>query len=338
MAGHRSRFGARARACRKRLFRFPVLSLFFAGPQPAKCGSLTPGRGLFLGAFLLLCFFAGSRARAQAQPYFVAYSSTMEEPGDLEVAMTSAAAAPRNGNRFLSGTLELEYGATPWWTTEVYLSGQTTQRDSTVFNGFRWENRFRPLRPEHFINPVLYAEYENFNRADRSLLEIVGHDSVADYIVPNAIERAQTERAWEMRLILSSDVHGWNFSENFISEKEINEPKPWEFGYALGVSRPLKLASSATPCPFCRERFAAGLELYGGLGTMEGFGWRSTSQYLGPAISFSIPRGLTLAFSPNLGLNANSIGVLYRFKISYELEDVFSLFHRPSPYATETTR
>ena len=92
-----------------------------------------------------------------------------------------------------------------WWTTEVYLNGQTTANDSTIYNGFRWENRFRPLLREHFINPVLYVEYENINEADRSLLEITGHDGVEDYIVPNAIERAETERSLEMKLILSSN-------------------------------------------------------------------------------------------------------------------------------------
>jgi hypothetical protein len=269
-----------------------------------------------------------TRAAAQEPPYFVTYSHALEEPGNLEVEMKGTTASPRNGNQFLSGTLELEYGATAWWTTEVYLTGQTTANDSTIFNGFRWENRFRPLLREHFINPVLYVEYENLNEADRSLLEITGHDGIADYIVPNAIERAQTERSLEMKLILSSNFRGWNFSENFISEKALNEPEPWEFGYALGVSRPLALAASARSCTFCRENFAAGLELYGGLGTTDSFGWKATSQYLGPTIGFTIPRGPSITFSPNFGLNANSVGVIYRVSVSYEVQQLFGRFHR----------
>ena len=97
------------------------------------------------------------------------------------------AASPKNGNPFESGTIEFEYGLKGWWTTEVYLGGQTTRNDSTIYNGFRWENRVRPLLREHFINPVLYLEYENLNEADRSLLEITGHDGVQNYIVPNGI-------------------------------------------------------------------------------------------------------------------------------------------------------
>lgn len=265
------------------------------------------------------------RAAAQEPPYFVTYSHALEEPDSLEVAMKSTTATPPYGNRFNSGTLEIEYGATGWWTTELYLSGQTTVHDSTVFTGFRLENRFRPLLREHFINPVFYVEYEDVNHADRSLLEVTGHAVASDFSVPNSIGRAQIERSLETKLILSSNVRGWNFSENFIAEKSLNEAEPWEFGYALGASRPLSLTASARSRVLSRENFSAGLELYGGLGTADGFGWKATSQYLGPAIGFTVRHGPTLTFSPNFGLNANSSGVIYRFKVSYEIQQ---LFHR----------
>jgi len=263
------------------------------------------------------------RARAQEPEYFVTYSHDMEEPGNLEVEFHGDAASPKYGNPFGSATVEFEYGLKGWWTTEFYLSGQATGNDSAVFNGFRWENRFRPLLREHFINPVLYAEYENLNEADRSLLEITGHDGVQNYVVPNGIGRAITERSLETKLILGSNFKGWNLSENFIAEKDLNESEPWEFGYAIGVSRPLALAASPNPCTFCRENFAAGLELYGGLGDANGFGWKGTSQYLGPIVAFSIPHGPTVAFSPNFGLNDNSLKVLYRVKVSYEFQQFF---------------
>jgi hypothetical protein len=265
-------------------------------------------------------------SRAQEPPYLVTYSHDLEEPGNLEIALKNGIGTPRNGNQFLASTLELEYGATAWWTTEVYLSGQHTQNDSTVFTGYRWENRFRPLLREHFINPVLYVEYEHLNGADRSLLEITGHASQADLALQNAQTRPFLEKSIETKLILSSRVRGWNFSENFIAEKELND-EPWQFGYALGVSRPLGLKASSRNCVFCRENFAAGLELYGGLGDANGFGWRATSQYLGPTVGFSIPKGPTITFSPNFGLNANSVGVLYRFKVSYEVQQLFGIFH-----------
>ena len=282
--------------------------------------------GLFCLSAVAVC--APHQTAAQEPPYFVAYSHALEEPDNLEVAMKTTTATPQYGNRFNSGTLEIEYGAKGWLTTELYLSGQTTSNDSTLFTGFRFENRFRPLLREHFINPVLYVEYEDTNFADRSLLEITGHATASDYTVPNAIGHPQVERSIETKLILSSNVRGWNLSENFIAEKALNEHEAWEFGYALGVSRPLSLVASAKSCVLCRENFAAGLELYGGLGDANGFGWHATSQYLGPTLAFTIRKGPTLMFSPNVGLNDNSLGVIYRFKVSYEFQQFFRDLHK----------
>lgn len=266
--------------------------------------------------------------RAQEPPYFVTYSHSMEEPDNLEIAFKGVQASPKYANPFISSTLELEYGAQGWWTTELYLSGQHTSSDSTIFTGYRWENRFRPLMREHFINPVLYLEFEHTSRADKSLLEVTGHDSISDFQLTNDQARSETEKSLELKLILSSNLRGWNISENFITEKDLNEPEPWEFGYALGVSRPLALAAKGESCVFCRENFSAGAELYGGLGTTDGFGLQATSQYFGPIIGFNIPNGPTVNFSPNFGLNDNSIKVVYRFTLSYEIQQLVGRFHR----------
>lgn len=276
-------------------------------------------------------FFAllalGTFCQAQEPPYFVTYSHAMEEPGNLEVAFKGVQASPKYANPFISETMELEYGVQAWWTTEVYLAGQHTSHDSTIFTGYRWENRFRPLMREHFINPVLYVEFEHVSLADKGLLEVTGHDSIFDYQLSNAQGRSEVEKSLELKLILSSNTRGWNISENFIAEKDLNEPEPWEFGYALGVSRPLALAARSKSCVFCRENFAAGLELYGGLGTLEGFGLKATSHYLGPVVGFNIPNGPTINFAPTIGLNDNSIGFAYRFTVSYEIQQVFGRIH-----------
>ena len=281
-----------------------------------------------LSAFCLFMLLSLAPSAAQDWPYFVTYSHALEEPGNLEVELKGVQAAPKFGNAFSSGTIEFEYGATAWWTTEVYLSGQHTWDDSTVFNGYRWENRFRPLLREHFINPVLYVEYENLNAADRSLLEVVGHDSISDLRIPNAAGRSVTERELELKLILSSNMRGWNVSENFISEKNLTEPEPWEFGYAFGISRPLTLTAGSKDCFICRENLSAGAEIYGGLGDMDSFGLKETSHYAGPTVAFDIPHGPTIGFSPSFGLNANSVGTIFRFKVSYEFQQIFSHFHR----------
>ena len=76
------------------------------------------------------------------------------------------------------------------------------------------------------------------------------------------------------------------FRELHCREEALNLSEPWEFGYALGVSRPLALAASSKRCVFCRENFAAGVELYGGLGDLDEFGLKDTSHYLAPSSGF----------------------------------------------------
>src|SRR5205823_11818727 len=147
----------------------------------------------------LLSFCSSSPALAQESPYFVAYDHYLEEPGNLEIEYFSTVGTQRGGNSFHAYWAEFEYGATAWWTTEFYLDGQTTFNDSTVFTGFRWENRFRPLKREHFINPILYVEYENKNGADKILKEGEGHDVEADFLTPNSVARQEIINEMEDR-------------------------------------------------------------------------------------------------------------------------------------------
>jgi hypothetical protein len=205
--------------------------------------------------------------------------------------------------------------------SELYLDSQTTANESSVFTGFRLENRFRPLLQEHWINPVLYAEFEDINNADKALLEVVGHDGIADFLGRN--DRSEKKREVELKLILSSNFKGWNLAENMIAEKNI-AGDPWEFGYAVAVSRPLSLAASPKACRFCRENFAAGGELYGGLGDRCSFGLHDTSHYFAPTIAWRLPNGPTFSISPATGLNSNSHGFLLRFGVAYEISQAFS--------------
>ena len=279
-------------------------------------------------AYALICvaMFALVPPLHAQENYFITYSQELEEPGNLEIAAKNVTGAPKGGNAFVAMALEFEYGVKTWWTTELYLDGQTTANESTVFTGFRWENRVRPLLREHWINPILYFEFENINGADKTLLEVVGHDGLADFLTRN--DRSEKKREAEFKLILSSNFKGWNFSENFIAEKNLNN-NPWEFGYALGASRALALAASAKPCKFCRENLVLGAEMYGGLGDRHSFGLPDTSHYLGPVVTWNIPRGPTVRLSPNFGLNQNSIGFLFRFMISYEIDQFFSKLRSP---------
>lgn len=273
-------------------------------------------------ALLCLALLVALPKRSHAQGnYFVTYTHHMEEPGNLEFATKSVSGFPGGGNAFLGNAIELEYGVKAWWSSELYLDSQTTANESSLFTGWRWENRFRPLMKEHWINPVLYAEFEDINSADKALLEVVGHDGVADFLERN--DRSEKKREMELKLILGSNVKGWNFSENFIMEKNL-AGDPWEFGYAVAMSRPLSLAASPNPCRFCRENFTLGAEMYGGLGDRHSFGLHDTSHYLAPTMAWHLPSGPTLSLSPAAGLNSNSHGFLLRFGISYEIDQFVS--------------
>jgi hypothetical protein len=272
----------------------------------------------FLAIFAFLCSLLFSRSSfAQESPYIVTYDHYLEEPGSLEVEYFSTYGTQRNSNDFHAFWVEFEYGATAWWTTEFYLDGQTTFGDSTLFTGFRWENRFRLLKHEHFINPVLYIEYERKNGADKILKEVEGVDAESDFADSNAALRQEHINELEFKLLLSKTYKGWNFAVNPLAGKNLSN-NPWEFGYAVGASRPLALKASANRCAFCPENFTAGVEMYGGLGDRYHLGLHNTSQYLAPVAAWNLPSGWTLRVSPGFGLNDNSHRFLMRWGVSRE--------------------
>jgi hypothetical protein len=269
-----------------------------------------------------LAVFSPIFALGQERPYFVTYSHQLEEPGNLELALKTVGAAPAGSGSFGSGTLEVEYGTTGWWTTEFYLSGQKTSAESAVFTGFRLENRVRPFIREHWINPVLYVEFEDINGSDKSFLDVVGHDGVGDFGGASSETRTEMKRELELKLLLSGNRRGWNIAVNPIFEKNLSN-HPWEFGYAIGASRPLRLRASADRCALCPERFVAGLEMYGGLGDRYTPGLHQTSHYLSPTLQWLSHGGTALTLGPAFGLNANSAGLLVRMKFAYEFPQIF---------------
>ncbi|MFY9561456.1 MAG: hypothetical protein WAQ52_14580 [Terriglobales bacterium] len=283
--------------------------------------SLLSWRALRLMArMIVVALLAGSATSASAQepPYFVTYDHHLEEPGNLEIAGTSTLGIPRDGQRlFFAPYTEIGYGVTGRWTAELYLEAQSTSGDSAVFTGWRLENRFKPLKREHWINPILYFEYESINEASRIKKEIVGN---AETSSENNAELADVHaHEIETKLILSSNVHDWNLAGNFIVEKNLSASEGFEFGYALGLARPLAKLASGAPCRFCRENFTAGLELYGGLGSSNGFGFHHTAHYLAPVISWQLSDNASVHFSPAIGLTHLSNPALLRFGYSYEI-------------------
>jgi hypothetical protein len=266
----------------------------------------------------LLAFCVLPFASAQESPYIVLYDHHMEEPGSLEIEYFSTFGTQSPGNPFVASWIEFEYGTTAWWTTELYVNGQSTFHDSTVYTGFRLENRIRPLKTEHFINPVFYIEYENDTEADKIIKEVEGHDVASDFDHPNSVLSAIHDHELEFKVILSKDYRGWNFSVNPLATKNLYPSEPWEFGYAAGVSRPLALKASARNCSFCLENVIVGVEMYGGLGDTVSPGLHETSHYIAPCVAWNLPSGWTVRFEPGFGLNDNSHGLLLRWGLSRE--------------------
>jgi len=270
--------------------------------------------GLFVFLYSALFCIPSS---AQESPYIVTYDHYLEEPGNLEVEYFSTFGTQRDANDFHAFWVEFEYGVTPWWTTELYLDGQTTFGDSMLFTGSRWENRFRLLKREHIVNPVLYIEYERKNGADKILKEVEGVDVESDFADSNATLRQEHVNELEFKLLLSTTYKGWNFALNPLAAKNLSN-NPWEFGYAMGASRPLALQASPNRCAFCPENFIAGVEMYGGLGDRYHLGLHGTSQYIAPVAAWNLPSGWTLRVSPGFGMNDNSHRLLMRLGVSRE--------------------
>ncbi len=242
----------------------------------------------------------------QQNPYFVTYDHHMEEHKNLELSTQSTVGVQKQDRpTYLGQLFELEYGVAPWWSSALYLEGASQRNDSTVFAGFRLENRFK-LFSERKINPVLYFEYEHINEASRIHKEIVGHAEPSDKSLSDL--RTENEQEIEAKLILSSDLKNWSIAENFIVEKNLTEEEGFEFGYALGAFRALPV-----------RNVSAGLELYGGLGSTERFGFKDTAHYLAPVFVWNLGKNQALKVSPGFGLTANSDRMLLRVGYTCEI-------------------
>lgn len=287
----------------------------------AWCTVLLLRRGLYFVCMMTACIVA---MQAQDRPYFVSYSHDMEDPGEAEIESKTALAG--SSSPFGAMASEFEMGVRSWWTAGFYLDGQVTDEDSAIYTGFRFENRFKPLKGEHAINPVLYFEYESISGADKTLLEIAGHDGAEDIDIPNALGRRTHQHEGELRLILSSDVRSWNFSENFIAEKNLGHA-PWEFGYAVALSRPLRAPSGRT-CGMCPESLVAGVELYGGAGDTSSLTLRNTSHYVAPELGWNFSPRTRVSFSPGFGITSTSLTTIYRIGFVCEFEHMPGWFRR----------
>jgi hypothetical protein len=250
-------------------------------------------------------------------PYFVTYDHSLEARHEFEFEVLSTIGVPRNNESvYAAPWVELEFGVTSLWTTEVYFEGVTTTSDGSGFTGWRWENRFRPLKKEHRVNPLLYFEYEHVNEASRIQKEIVGSGPI-DF-APIADLKSEWQHEIETKLILSGRVHSWNVSGNFTLEKNLTTDEGIEFGYAAGIA-PLSAAEGGPNCRLCGSRVYPAFEIYGGLGTSKEFGAKDARHYIAPIVAWQVTPKSTIKASVGFGLTHASDHVLFRIAWGREL-------------------
>jgi len=276
-------------------------------------------------ALMLLCsfLFPATATFAQEQPdqaerpYFVTYDDHLENHGELEISLVTTTGNVRNeATRYYAPWMELEYGVTSWWTSELYLEGSTFAGDASAFTGWRLENRFRPLKGNHLFNPVLYVEYEDVNDASRIQTEVVGRGPLPFGLISELTE--DRNRELEGRFIVSSQFGRWNVSENFVAEKNFSEEEGVEFGYAVGVAR--SFGSGLEICRFCASAFIASIEAYGGLGTTASDATGALQQYIAPVFSWHVTPGSLFRASIGFGLTSASDRYLVRVGYSFDID------------------
>jgi hypothetical protein len=271
-----------------------------------------------IASCILMIFLTAGVTLAQERPYFVTYDDHVEERGELELSVLSTSAKARDeGTRYVAPWIELGYGVTSQWTAELYLESATFRGDGSAFTGWRLENRYRPWKGEHLFNPVLYVEYESINEASRIQKEIVGRGALPVEPIRALAEEHANEL--EGRLILSSWFGNLNVSENLIVEKNFSEDEGFEFGYAAGVSWPLR-GTWDGECRFCAGALTLAVEAYGGLGTTGTGASGATRQFVAPVIAWHLTRGSLLRASAGFGITNTSDSFQLRLGYTVDLE------------------
>jgi hypothetical protein len=257
---------------------------------------------------------------------YVLYNQRTEEKGETEIKLFSDFSDGGPGeSSYAAQLLEIEHGVTDYWTTALYFEGDKIDGEDYAFGGWRFENRLRLFEYGTFLNPVLYAEYEQLEPEHRYILVVTGRtDEVED-----EDEEESTEYELETRLILGQDLtNRLNVAFNWINETNLKSGK-WEFGYATGINYVLfkdedrnehLVGSSAN---WDIEELLLGVELYGGLGdatlglTLDP---DKTKQYVGVNLLAELENHISLGIGGAFGLTGQSEDAILRLQAGYEFE------------------
>lgn len=219
---------------------------------------------------------------------FVLYNHHTAKAGEREIMFMNDLGQEADGTRYTAQMIELEYGVTDRWTSEIMIEGQTTSGEGGYnFTGFRWENRYRLFEYGRFLNPVIYTEYEDLGEDTKYAMEIAGREDATE-----RTKKRPRERVLESRIILGTDIsETLDVSLNWINESDLDTGVT-SFGYAVGLN--YKLPSAPRSSEHAKEGHGDmlfGLELYGALGDSDkGITADAdlTQHYISPNVKFHV--------------------------------------------------
>ncbi len=247
-------------------------------------------RYLVLAALLGVIAMVPGTAYAGNGANFVLYNHHTAKAGEREIMFMNDIGQEADGTRYTAQMIELEYGVTDRWTSEIMFEGQTTNGEGGYnFTGFRWENRYRLFEYGRFLNPVIYTEYEDLGEDTKYAMEIAGREDAA----PQTKAR-ERERVLETRIIFGSDIsERLDVSFNWINESDLDTGVT-SFGYAFGLN--YKLPAPPGPSGHAKEGHQEGnrdmlfgLEFFGALGDSDKgitADAHVTQHYVSPNIKF----------------------------------------------------
>lgn len=251
---------------------------------------------------------------------FILYNHHTADEGEREIMLMNDFGQDFDGTRYAAQMVELELGVTDRWTTEFMIEGQTTSGEGGYnFTGWRWENRYRPFEYGTFLNPVLYAEWEDLSEDTKYLMEVSGRTDAEEH------EKARPrERIFETRLILGQDItERLDVAFNWINESDFDTGVT-AFGYAAGLN--YKLTKRPNHVRHIEEEHGyhpeirLGVELFGGLGDSDkGITADSgvTAHYLGVNALYHMTQKVMVKFGGAIGLT-NVSQDLFRLAVGYE--------------------
>jgi len=267
-------------------------------------------------------------------PYFTAISNTMPKDHLMLMLLPDYQLA-RVGPDYLTYMGMAEYGVTNRLTVGFMAEGQKIRGLDNTFGGVRFNTYYQLLPHDHLFHVTLYAEYEDLNQASLYKMEVSGF-GVSDLTQPLHVARNLPAHTLEQRVIT---YHNWgrlNLTFNFVSEFDLENHNDY-FGYVWGLFRQpnwtaMRRAGAGRVAPsfLSPRRLGYGLEMMGGLGDTQQFGffWHREQQYLGPVFSYTLAPAWRFRIEPTFGLSDASDRFVLRMGLDYELNGLAARIKR----------